>query len=148
MYGANNYGYNPYGRYMSQPMPSMSQMQPIENTSPSQNQISALNRPILNGKQVESIDVVKAMDIPLDGSVSYFPIADGSAIVSKQLQLDGTSKTVIYKPITEKLKDTPTYATVDQVKEMLSEIDTDDLKEELKELRQELKELKKKKKEE
>lgn len=33
----------------------------------------------------------------MDGSVSYFPVADGSAIVSKQLQTDGTSKIQIYK---------------------------------------------------
>ena len=53
----------------------------------------------LQGKSVDSIDVVKAMDIPLDGTVSYFPLTDGSAIVSKQLQMDGTSKTVVYEPV-------------------------------------------------
>ena len=50
------------------------------------------SRSLLNGKSVDSLDVVKAMDIPLDGSISYFPLTDGSAIVSKQLQNDGTSK--------------------------------------------------------
>ena len=53
----------------------------------------------LQGKSVDSLDVVKAMDIPLDGSISYFPLTDGTAIISKQLQMDGTSKTIIYKPI-------------------------------------------------
>lgn len=53
----------------------------------------------LQGKSVDSLDVVKALDIPLDGSVSYFPLVDGSAIVTKQLQRDGTSKTIIYKPM-------------------------------------------------
>lgn len=53
----------------------------------------------LQGKSVDSVDVVKAMDIPLDGSISYFPLTDGTAIISKQLQIDGTSKTIIYKPI-------------------------------------------------
>ena len=52
----------------------------------------------LLGKLVDSVDVVKSMDIPLDGSVSYFPLTDGSAIVSKQLQADGTS-TVSYTHI-------------------------------------------------
>ena len=55
----------------------------------------------LLGKAVESIDVVKATDIPLDGSISYFPLTDGSAIVSKQLQNDGTSKIIVYKPTQE-----------------------------------------------
>jgi hypothetical protein len=37
----------------------------------------------------------------LTGSVSYFPLTNGTAIVTKQLQQDGTSKTIIYKPIKE-----------------------------------------------
>lgn len=61
----------------------------------------------LQGKSVDSIDVVKAMDIPLDGSISYFPLTDGTAIVSKQLQMDGTSKTIIYEPIKEENKEQP-----------------------------------------
>ena len=67
----NNFGYNPY--YQSQRFIGLPQ-QPIEqqnNMSFNSNQ----NRSVLNGKQVDSIDVVKATDIPLDGSVSYFPIA-------------------------------------------------------------------------
>ena len=32
----------------------------------------------LQGKSVESIDVVKALDILLDGSISYFPNADNT----------------------------------------------------------------------
>lgn len=55
----------------------------------------------LQGKVVDSLDVVKATDIPYDGSVSYFPLTDNSAIITKQLQQDGTSKVVIYKPITQ-----------------------------------------------
>ena len=42
------------------------------------------------------------MDIPLDGTISFFPLTDGSAIVTKQIQMDGTSKTIIYKPSDEK----------------------------------------------
>ena len=53
----------------------------------------------IQGRVVDNIDVVKATEISLDGSISYFPIADGSAIVTKQLQADGTSKLVVYKPV-------------------------------------------------
>ena len=52
----------------------------------------------MQGKSVESLEVAKAIDIPIDGSISYFPLTDGSAIITKQLQMDGKSKTVIYKP--------------------------------------------------
>ena len=85
----------PIGQQIQQPM-----VQPIQPIQPIQN-IG------LQGKSVDSIDVVKAMDIPLDGSVSYFPLTDGTAIVSKQLQMDGTSKTIVYEPVKEENKEEP-----------------------------------------
>ena len=95
-----NYYNNPFQpqfNRMQQPMYSIPQ-QPMQQ--PIQQQ-PIINNIGLQGKSVDSIDVVKAMDIPLDGSVSYFPLTNGTAIVTKQLQQDGTSKTVIYKPIKE-----------------------------------------------
>ena len=87
MYGNRNFGY-PY-----QQNPNMQQPQQPITTNLG-----------LQGKSVDSIDVVKAMDIPLDGSISYFPLTNGTAIITKQLQQDGTSKTIIYKPIQEEEK--------------------------------------------
>lgn len=145
------YGYgNPY--YFQ---PQNQRVQPIEQqnqpyVSPIQNPMqnsSLQNRQILNGKSVDSIDVVKAMDIPLDGSISYFPIADGSAIVTKQLQTDGTSKTIVYRPVNEEKKDTPVYVTMPELEKTISELDfgdIEDIKDELKEVKKELKELKNK----
>ena len=142
----NNYGFNPYyqtPRYNTMPQ------QPMEQTIQQPLQTSAIpSRNILNGKQVDSVDVVKAMDIPLDGSVSYFPLADGSAIVTKQLQTDGTSKTIVFKPVEEE-KATVKYITQEELKKSLNAIDLseiDDLKEELEEIKKELKALKKKEK--
>lgn len=145
------YGYgNPY--YFQ---PQNQRVQPIEQqnqpyVSPIQNPMqnsSLQNRQILNGKSVDSIDVVKAMDIPLDGSISYFPIADGSAIVTKQLQTDSTSKTIVYRPVNEEKKDTPAYVTMSELEKTISELDfsdIEDVKDELKEVKKELKELKNK----
>ena len=93
---------------MQQPMPNMAQ--PMVQSVPQQIQ-QPIPQPIqpigLQGKSVDSVDVVKAMDINLDGSISYFPLTDGSAIVTKQLQMDGTSKTIIYKPVKEEGKEEP-----------------------------------------
>lgn len=77
----------------------------------------------LQGKSVDSIDVVKAMDIPLDGSISYFPLTDGTAIVTKQLQMDGTSKTIIYKPVNpeETKQQQPKYVTVEEVQQLVKQ---------------------------
>ena len=96
----------------------------------------------LLGKSVDSIDVVKAMDIPLDGSVSYFPLTDGSAIVTKKLQKDGTSKTVIYRPVEQEKENGPRYITIEELREELESIDLSEL-EDLKDLKDEIKNLKK-----
>ena len=131
---------NPY--YGQQPI---NRPQPVEMSIPQQNiPTMALNRQNgLLGKSVDSIDVVKAIDIPLDGSISYFPIADGSAIVTKQLQQDGTSRIIVYKPMQN--KDMPKYVTVEELNKQLKDIDLDevnDLKEELENIKREMKELK------
>lgn len=82
-------------------MPNIGQMnnqqvqpQPMQNVQP-QPQL------VLQGKAVDSIEVVKATDVPLDGSITYFPKTDGTAIYTKQLQTDGTSKLTIYKATTD-----------------------------------------------
>ena len=96
----------------------------------------------LLGKSVDSIDVVKAMDIPLDGSVSYFPLTDGSAIVTKKLQADGTSKTVIYKPVEESKGDTK-FLVMEDLENIINDInDMKDLKEQFSSVKKDIKELK------
>lgn len=126
MFSANNYGYNPYGRYMPQ--------QPIMQQSPvisGQNNMISANSPVLSGKMVESEDIVKTIEIPLDGSISYFPLVDGSAIITKQLQRDGTSKLMVYKPLVEEQKEEKIYVTYE------------DMNKQIKELKKEIKALKK-----
>lgn len=138
----NNPYYNQQQRYQPMPMQNQPMQQPTYVQS-----IMQPTQPIgLLGKIVDSIDVVKSMDIPLDGSTSFFPLADGTAIVSKQLQTDGTSKTTIYKPVTEEQKELPKYVTLEEVKKEISNIDLsdlDDIKDEIKELKKELKNIKK-----
>lgn len=99
----------------------------------------------LQGKSVASIDVVKAIDIPLDGSISYFPITDGSAIITKQLQLDGTSKTIIYKPVPaeEVEQEQPKYVTIAEVENMLKTDPKEikDIKEDIKSIKRQLRDL-------
>lgn len=149
MYG--NY-INPYTNttqrniYPYYPNDNQSRVSPIQPIQPIQ-----MNTPTMGllGKSVDSIEVVKAMDIPLDGSVSYFPLTDGSAIVTKKLQSDGTSKTIIYRPVDEEKKEEKlayvTYDDLDKRFEMLDISDLEDikdLKDNLKNLQQELKDLK------
>ena len=99
----------------------------------------------LQGKTIDNIDVVKATDIPLDGSISYFPLADNSAIVTKQLQSDGTSKIIVFKPVLDEKKiEQPKYITENDLKEQIKSLnvkDIKDIKEELKLLKRQIEDI-------
>lgn len=137
----NNYGFNPYYQ-----QPKFQ----TQDTIPQQPMLTSFQQPMqkvggLLGKSVDNIDVVKAMDIPLDGSVSYFPLTDGSAIVSKQLQNDGTSKIIVYKPSKEDNNQTIQFATLEDIQDAISELDLSDiqdLKDDIKEIKKQIKEFK------
>lgn len=138
--------YNPYiNRFYGQQQTNIPQ--PIDLPMQQQNtpQMTLNRQNILYGKQVDSLEVVKAIDIPLDGSISYFPLANGSAIVTKQLQQDGTSKITIYEPKVE--KESIKYATIDDIDKKIEKLDfseIDDLKDDLEDLKKELKDIKNK----
>ena len=133
MYGMN--GVNAMNNNMQQQIPRYQQ------ETPQYTQPQPVYKPVisLQGKTVDSIDVVKATDIPLDGSVSYFPIVDGSAIVTKQLMQDGTSKVVIYKPIEEnEVKEEAKFVTVEEFNERLKGLDNDGFKDDLKDIKRKI----------
>lgn len=155
MYEPYNYNniYNPYGN----PYLNYNQQPQLQTSMLRQNQYRPQNS--LQGKVVDSLDVVKATDIPYDGSVSYFPLTDGTAIITKQLQQDGTSKVVIYKPMIEneenkyiteidlekQLKDMDSkFITEDNLRDQLKNVnskDIKDLKEDMKTLKRKLEDI-------
>lgn len=95
----------------------------------------------LQGKSIDNLEVVKAMDIPLDGSISYFPLVDGTAIVTKQLQQDGTSKITIFKPIEAEEATSVKYATIEDIENRINNIkmpDTKPLQDEIKTLKKQI----------
>lgn len=134
MYEPYNYNniYNPYTNpYLNYNQQSQQVQQFRQNQYKPQNSIG------LQGKVVDSLDVVKATDIPYDGSVSYFPLTDGTAIITKQLQQDGTSKVVIYKPMIDNEESKTKYITENDLEKQLKDMDSkfitgDDLKDQLK----------------
>lgn len=144
------YGYipNQYGKsayYMQQPNVSP-QYQPQATDYMSQMQ-NAYQKPLgLQGKTVDNIEVVKATDIPLDGSISYFPLVDGSSIVTKQLQPDGTSRMIVYKPVETTPKANTTenkeiYVTKKQLDEKLKTFNNEELKQEIEKMKKQIKDL-------
>lgn len=144
-YMPNNYqqGFGGYGnQYFTQPM------QPMQGQMPQMQQPVQMQQPQykpagIQGKSVDNIEVVKATDIPLDGSISYFPITDGSAIVTKQLMMDGTSKTIIYKPTEEptEIAEKPKYLTVEEFNNKVKEISSSDLKDDIKAIKRQIKDI-------
>ena len=141
-YTPNQYGKVPY--YMQQPI-ATPQYPPQATDYMSQMQ-NAYQKPLgLQGKTVDNIEVVKATDIPLDGSVSYFPLVDGSSIITKQLQADGTSRMIVYKPVEaqqpKQVEVQETYITEKELDEKLSKLDNKELKEEIEKIKKQIKDL-------
>ena len=139
----NYFGYNAYNnQYMPTGYNPYMQNQPRQQE---QNQATQYNRQILQGGVVTSIDEVKAISIPLDGSTSYFALADGSAVVSKQLQQDGTSKMIVYKPISGEEKQAETkYITENDLKAQFGDFnpkDIKDIKDEIKSLKKQIRDI-------
>ena len=114
-------GMQPFQSYPMQgysPAPMMGGQMPIQNNvgyDPMvynqdrmgflQGQLNQLRQPVANlglsGKVVESIDVVKATDIPMDGNMYYFPKADGTEVYSKRWLPNGKTEVVTYKTAEE-----------------------------------------------
>ena len=82
---------NPYMERMVQ----LQQYQQSLQQPVSQAQMSAI------GKIVDSMDVVKATDIPMDGNSYYFPKADGTEVYCKQWLQNGTTRILTFKPVFE-----------------------------------------------
>lgn len=85
--------YNPQMYHTPAPMDRLAQLQ--------SQQISQNNQFMTIGKMVDSMDIVKATDIPMDGNMYYFPKADGSEIFVKQWLPNGTTQILRYKPFSE-----------------------------------------------
>lgn len=98
---------NPYMDRMAQ----LQQYQQSLQQPVSQAQMSAM------GKIVDSIDVVKATDIPMDGNSYYFPKADGTEVYCKQWLRNGTTRILTFKPVFE---DNPNNLSSDTEKMKIS----------------------------
>ena len=63
----------------------------------------------INGKIIAEMSQITANDVPMDGSVAFFPKQDLSEVYAKSWNADGTIRTVTYKPVLDnELKNVPT----------------------------------------
>lgn len=100
----NNYG-NLYGQPISNPMVGyqerMAQLQQQYNMPQQMPQQYAQPINGLLGKIVDSLEVVKATDIPMDGNCYYFPKADGTEVYAKRWLASGATEVLVYKPVVQ-----------------------------------------------
>lgn len=54
----------------------------------------------INGRVVQSVENINANEVPMDGSMAFFPKQDMSEIYVKGWNADGTINTIVYKPYT------------------------------------------------
>ena len=78
---------NPY-------MERMANLQQYQQSLQPQQQVIGIT-----GKVVESIDMVRATDIPMNGETVYYPKADGTEIYTKRWLPNGTTEVIAYKPV-------------------------------------------------
>ena len=110
---------NYYPQYQSQFNPYLQRMENLQQfqqaiqqpMSPAQMSGTSQFTPL--GKIVESVDMVKATDIPMDGSMYYFPTADGNMIFSKQWMPNGQTRILTFKPV---LDDNPNTSSQNEEK--------------------------------
>ena len=99
MYQQPQMQFNPYMQRMEnlqQFQQALQQpMQSNPNLTPGLNMLASL------GKVVESMDIVKVTDIPMDGNMYYFPKADGTEIYAKQFGVDGKTRILTFKPVSD-----------------------------------------------
>ena len=86
--------YNPY----LQRMENLQQFQQAIQQPMVPTSMSGANQFTPLGKIVESMDIVKVTDIPMDGNMYYFPKADGTEIYAKQFVIDGKTRILTFKP--------------------------------------------------
>lgn len=95
--------------YMQSQNPYMDRMNFLQNYQQSlQQQPMQMNQqPIpqqivgINGRIVQAVENINANEVPMDGSMAFFPKQDMSEIYVKGWNADGTIRTIVYKPHTE-----------------------------------------------
>ena len=100
-------GYSPQMQMQQNPTMYMDRLSQLHAQQMQQPQMPVANQFAPLGKMVDSVEVVKATDIPMDGNVYYFPKADGSVVYGKQWLPNGTTKILSFKAVSEEGVENP-----------------------------------------
>ena len=93
--------------YIQSQNPYMDRMNFLQNYQQSLQQPMQMNQqPMpqqiagINGRIVQAVENINANEVPMDGSMAFFPKQDMSEIYVKGWNADGTINTIVYKPYT------------------------------------------------
>ena len=88
----------PYGQVQNPYVPTPS-YQPPTVPSPSQNpQMNQIRPQGILGRMITNPNEITPQEIPMDGSISMFPMQDGSAVYGKFWDSNGQIKTIRFVP--------------------------------------------------
>lgn len=76
-----------YGAYQYNPMASYQRYQQPEPTQG------------ISGRVVQAVETINPNEVPMDGSVAFFPKQDLTEIYAKSWNADGTIRTLTFKPV-------------------------------------------------
>lgn len=85
----------PYPQYPQYPYQPQQAYQPMPQTTVS-NQSRTF--PPITGRIVNSLDEITVQEVPTDGTVAWFPSADGSCVYGKRWTPDGNITTMRFVP--------------------------------------------------
>lgn len=85
----------PYPQYPQYPYQPQQTYQPMPQTAVS-NQSRTF--PPITGRVVNSLDEITVQEVPTDGTVAWFPSADGSCVYGKRWTPDGNIMTMRFVP--------------------------------------------------
>ena len=87
-----------YGAYQYNPLANIQRFQQPDQIQQSQTMPQQIIG--INGRMVQAVENINANEVPMDGSMAFFPKQDLSEIYVKGWNADGTIKTIVYKPYT------------------------------------------------
>ena len=135
--------YTGYPQYLQQMQAT--RYQPQEQMIPTQMSGTYQQQPVgISGRMVQSVENINANEVPMDGSMAFFPKQDMSEIYVKAWNADGKIRTVVYKPQIEDKPQQVVNPTIDteKLKIDLSENVTEAFMQRFDELEQKIEQLK------
>lgn len=138
---------NPYqavpmmnNNYMPMQNPYADRMNFLQNYQQSLQQPMPQQTTGINGRVVQAVENINANEVPMDGSMAFFPKQDLTEIYAKSWNADGTIRTLIFKPILNDKADILS-ADTDKLEFDLSEKATEGIMAKLNELSEKIEQL-------